>query len=75
MNGFSKIEQELWDNWEICFRCLHIILQKYGPTPITQEEVKNFLDKKLQARLESYQDPVKGTITVQAIFEEEAPND
>lgn len=74
MNGFSKTEQELWDNWETCFRCLHIILQKYGPTPITQEEVKNFLDKKEQARLEQYQDPVKGTLIVQAIFEEEVPN-
>ena len=74
MNGYSKTEQELWDNWEACFRFLHIILQKYGPTPITQEEINNFLDKKGQARLEQYQDPVKGNLIVQAIFEEEVPN-
>lgn len=74
MNGFSKTEQELWDNWETCFRCLHIILQKYGPTPITQEEINNFLDKKLQAKVEQYHDPVKGNLIVQAIFEEEVPN-
>lgn len=74
MNGFSKTEQELWDNWENCFRCLHIILQKYGPTMITQEEMNNFLDRKGQARLEQYQDPVTGNLIVQAIFEEEVPN-
>ena len=74
MNGFSKTEQELWDNWEICFRCLHIILQKYGPIMITQEEMNNFLDRKGQARLEQYQDPVKGNLTVRAIFEAGVPN-
>ena len=74
MNGSSKREQELWDNRETCFICLHIILQKYGPTRITQDEVNNFLDKKLQAKVRQYDDPVNGNLIVQAIFEEEVPN-
>jgi hypothetical protein len=41
---------------------------------ITQEEMNNFLDSKRRARLEQYQDPVTGTLIVQAIFEEEVPN-
>lgn len=75
MNGYSETEQELWDNWENCFRCLHIILQKLGPTGLTPEEMNLFLDRKLQARIKQHLDPVSGTIIMQAIFEEGAPND